>query len=88
MASIPPPKRSLRPRNVTKSYKNTCGAPAPRTSLRQSSGVAAAKLISPKNLTKPIRTGGDLVYTIKGPKLPLAAVGNILFFYLLCLKMI
>ena len=79
--------RVLRPKNLTISYQNTCGAPAPRrpqfprTSKSQSSASASRvaatkfKLVEPK---KSIRTSGDLVYTIKGPKLPPAAVSNII----------
>ena len=77
MASTPPPKRTLRPRNITKSYKNTCGAPAPKATLKKDSKTVVTKLVKPKKASSSIRTSGDLVYTIKGPNLPLGAVSDI-----------
>ena len=78
MASAPPPKRALQPRNINKSYKNTCGAPAPKGSLKQGSETVVTKLVKPKKSSRSIRTSGDLIYTIKGPKLPLGAVSDLI----------
>ena len=75
MASAPPPNRTLRPRNITKSYKNTCGAPAPRA-IPTSSQPVVTKL-KPKIAPVSIQDGGTLIYTIKGPKLPRGAVSDV-----------
>ncbi|KAF8801923.1 hypothetical protein BYT27DRAFT_7114038, partial [Phlegmacium glaucopus] len=55
------------------SYKSTCGAPALKSSLKRSSGTVSTKLVKPKKASRPTHTGGNLVYTIKGPKLPVGA---------------
>ncbi|KIM38491.1 hypothetical protein M413DRAFT_76005 [Hebeloma cylindrosporum] len=67
MASAPPPKRN--PQRVpTKSYKNTCGAPAPKTSLKQYSRRPTRKAAN-SNRSMDICEGGTLAYTVSGPKL-------------------
>jgi hypothetical protein len=80
MASAPPPKRILRPRtqNIKKSYKNTCGAPAPRGSLtKRSQPAPVVTKPKPKKAPVPVQDSGRLIYTTKGPKLPLGAVSDV-----------
>lgn len=88
MASTAAAKRTLRPRNpnVRKSYKNTCGAPAPRASLEslQQDDEVQPKATTTKKSTKgkktvkpkPIHDDGKLIYTITGDRLPSGAVSG------------
>ena len=72
-------QRTLRPRNIKKSYKNTCGAPAPRTSLLQEhSNTTTTKSTKGKKAAKPANTE-TLLYTTSGNRLPLGAVSSIVF---------
>ena len=76
-----PPRRSDRP-NVTKSYTNTCGAPAPRTQIHLSHPVPK-KSVTKKSVTKKSVTsdnptdGGNLTYTVSGERLTPGAVSCI-----------
>lgn len=74
-------QRILRP-NVKKSYKNTCGAPAPRTSLLQDHSTTTTNFTMDKKAAKPTNTE-TLLYTTSGNRLPLGAVSSFIFpFYL------
>jgi hypothetical protein len=64
------PRRSLRP-NVAKSYRNTCGAPAPRGEIQQPASTATNKPVTQKKLEI---TGGNLIYTRCGEALSPGAV--------------
>jgi hypothetical protein len=67
--------------NITKSYKNSCGAPAPKATLDKGSNLTVMKSMKPSN---SIHVGGDLVYTMKGSLLSPGSVSDFLFpFYLL-----
>ena len=67
-----PPRRSGCP-NVLKSYKNSCGAPAPRGKIYQPASLAVTKKSVLLNKAKT-RIGGSLTYTKSGEKLPPGAV--------------
>jgi hypothetical protein len=72
------PRRSGRPK-VAISYKNFCGAPAPRTQIHLSVNPAAKKSVTkksvPKSLTAHNQTdGGNLTYTVSGERLVPGAV--------------
>jgi hypothetical protein len=71
----PGARRSLRP-NVAKSYKNTCGASAPRGEIQQPASTATTKPVTQKKL--PV-TGGNLTYTRCGEDL---SPGAVIFFLL------
>lgn len=77
-------RRTPRP-NVTKSYKNTCGAPAPKASLKKGSNPTGVKSASAKSkkTSSSIHVGGDLVYTIKGSTLSPGSVSVFVPFDLL-----
>jgi hypothetical protein len=64
--------------NVKKSYKNTCGAPAPRTSLLQLEEHSTAKSTEGKKAAQPTNTE-TLLYTTSGKRLPLGAVSSSIF---------
>jgi len=78
-----PPKRILRPR-VNVSYKNSCGAPAPKTTLTTHSGPAAKRLVNPKKASNPISASGGLTYTISGPRLSPGDVSDVTPLLSLC----
>ena len=76
-------QHTLQPRtaNIKKSYKNTCGSPAPRTSLLQleeHSTTGMIKSTKGKKAPKPNNTD-TLVYTITGDRLPVRTVSIIIF---------
>ena len=73
-------QRVLRP-NVKKSYKNTCGAPAPRTSLHQDHSNTTKNTTMNKKAAKPTNTQ-TLLYTTSGDRLPLGAVSSLVLFSL------
>jgi hypothetical protein len=75
-------QRSLRP-NVKKSYKNTCGAEAPQTSLLQRRSTTISTKGKGKKAAKPTNTE-TLLYTQSGNRLPLGAVSIVIssFIYL------
>ena len=56
---------TLRKHNVRVSYKNTCGYPAPRTSLQGHSNTLIALSTKVKTGSKPVQTG-TLLYTVTG----------------------
>lgn len=69
-------QRTLR-KNVKKSYKNTCGASAPLTSLLLDPNTTTNSTV-PKKAAKPTNTEA-LLYTISGDRLPLGAVSIFIF---------
>lgn len=90
MASVPPPKRDRRPRtaNVISSYKNSCGAKAPKATLKTNSGpTTTMKFADPKINSRSLipagPEGGTIVYTNSGPRLTPASVSDIIAFHLL-----
>ena len=83
MASSQP--RTLRKRNVRVSYKNTCGSPAPRTSLQGRSNTSIALSTKVKTGSKPVHTG-TLLYTVTGDRITQGSVSGVisqLFFSLM-----
>jgi hypothetical protein len=76
-APAPPPKRTNPPRGPIVSYKNTSGAPAPKTSLKKYSRIT--KVVNSKIASTPmdICEGGTLAYTVSGPKLTPGAVSDV-----------
>ena len=81
-----PPRRSDRP-NVTKSYTNTCGAPAPRTQIHLSHPVPK-KSVTKKSVTSDNPTdGGNLTYTVSGERLTPGAVSCISYLLMDCAKL-
>lgn len=79
-------QRDLRPRtgNIKKSYKNTCGSPAPRTSLfHEPSNIMIKSTKGKKPVPTTGKTASDtLIYTMTGDRLPLGAVSIIIFHYI------
>jgi len=82
MASAPP-KCSTQGAPLV-SYKNTCGAPALKTSLKKCSHHQTTKVINAKIVSKPMDVceGGMLAYMVSSPKLTQGAVSNFSDFYL------
>jgi hypothetical protein len=66
-------RRTSRP-NVTKSYKNSCGAPAPRGFIQPASGTSSKSVTVKKKLRI---TGGNLAYTRLGEALSPGSVSYI-----------
>jgi hypothetical protein len=78
-------RRSGRPK-VASSYKNTCGAPAPRTQICLSANPAPKKPV-PKSVTTHNATdGGNLTYTVSGERLTPGAVSCISHLLMDCTK--
>jgi hypothetical protein len=68
---------TLRPRNAQISYKNACGAPAPRTSLRERSSNTTKHSRGKKALK--ITNTESLFYTNSGDRLPSGIVSCVIF---------
>lgn len=77
MAPPLPTTRTLRPRNVDISYKNTCGDPAPKATLKMVAGPISQTLAKPKIPLQSVQRGGILAFTTKGPKLAPGAVSKL-----------
>jgi hypothetical protein len=90
MASVPPLKRDQRPRaaNTITSYKNTCGAIAPKTTLKRPSGSTMMQFFNPQTKSRSIPEGGTIVYTSSGPRLTPGSVSDIITFHLLAKEII
>ena len=67
----------LRARNPQISYRNACGAPAPRTSLHKHSNTT--KSSRGKKALKITNTE-SLFYTNKGDRLPPGVVSGVIFY--------
>ena len=67
-----------------KTYANTCGAPAPKTSLKKLSRHPISKVVNTKITSKSMDVceGGMLAYMVSGPKLTPGAVSDFSDFYL------
>lgn len=86
-----PPRRSGRT-NVIKSYKNTCGAPAPRTQIHPSAHPVPKKSVIKKSVPKSVTAhnpdGGNLTYTVSGERLTPGAVSCISYLLMDCAKVV
>jgi hypothetical protein len=70
----PPPRRTSRA-NVTKSYKNTCGASAPRGNIKQPANAMESRISAPP-AKKLKMTGGSLTCVKSGEALSPGAVNH------------
>jgi hypothetical protein len=88
MASAPSRRKPRRVPAV--SPKNTCGAPAPKTSLKKHSNRPIAKAVNSKIASRSmdICEGGTLAYTVSGPELTPGAVSDVDDFSLLAKQVV